>query len=253
MTTLSPQTPLGQLVAQRPARSRILDQLQIDYCCGGKQSLAQACTAKGLDPDTVLHMLHAFDAAHRTPEPETDWTRASLTELADHIEQTHHEYLRRELPRLQAMVRKVTAVHGPNHPSLLELEGVFAAFVGELESHTMKEEQLVFPMIRQIDAGELPAANHCGGSLEEPIRAMESEHDDAGQALARINHLTNGYTPPDGACNTFVATLDALRELEADMHRHVHKENHILFPRAAEREQQLKAAPDGTDGPPGTA
>jgi regulator of cell morphogenesis and NO signaling len=172
-----------------------------------------------------------------------------MTELADHIEQAHHAYLKRELPRLGAMVRKVAAVHGAHFPWLLELNAVFASFAAEMDAHTLKEDQVLFPMIRELDCGRLASSDHCGGSVANPIHVMMHEHDDAGRALARMRELSNGYAPPPDACNTFRAMLDGLAALEADTHRHVHKENSILFPKAAAAEARLQSARRASPAP----
>lgn len=242
MNTLDTHTTVGELVADRPSRSRVFEKLGIDYCCGGRKSLQEACAAKGIDAATVLNVLLAAEMT-ASPTHETSWATAPLTDLCDHIEQTHHAYLRTELPRLATMVRKVAAVHGADRDArLLELDGVFAGFVAELGSHMMKEEQVLFPMVRELDASDKPLQFHCG-TLRNPIAVMEHEHDDAGAALARMRTLTDDYVPPAEACNTWRAMLDGLRELEADMHRHVHKENSILFPRAAAMEDARHAVP----------
>jgi regulator of cell morphogenesis and NO signaling len=229
-------TTVGELVTQRPGRSRVFEKLGIDYCCGGKKPLAEACKNKGLDADTVLSMLLAME--EDTSGQKEDWTDLSLTELTTHIENTHHDYLKRELPRLGAMVRKVAAVHGSYYPWMLEVDGIYAGFAAEMESHMLKEEQILFPLIRRIDSGDAGSAGDCGPGIANPIRVMEHEHDDAGQALSRMRELTNAFTPPMDACNTFRAMLDGLAELEADTHRHVHKENNVLFPVALEKEKQ---------------
>lgn len=227
-------TPVGELVAHHPARSRVFDSFGIDYCCGGKEPLQDACIAKGLDPQDVLSTLLAAETTDTGGEPA--WTEMSLSELADHIEHSHHAYLKQELPRLEALVRKVAAVHGLRHPWLLEIEGVYAGFQGEINAHTIKEEQMVFPLIRRLEAGA--SRNPDGASTsDEPdlaaaVAVMEHEHEDVGTAMARMRALSDGFTPPPGACNSFHAMLEALRELEADLHTHVHKENNILFPRA---------------------
>ncbi|MEX0655832.1 MAG: iron-sulfur cluster repair di-iron protein [Phycisphaeraceae bacterium] len=234
MTAIDINTTVGQLVADRPSRSRLFEHLGIDYCCGGKQPLAVMCQKHGLDADTVVKLLAATELEADKLDTR-DWTQASLAELAGHIEQTHHAYLRRELPRLSAMVEKVATVHGPSHAWLIELRQVFTGFVQELSAHMLKEERVLFPMIRQLEAGQANAAEHCGG-VGNPVRMMEHEHDQAGDALAKMRELTAGFTPPEGACNTFRAMLDGLAELEHDMHQHVHKENNILFPRAMELE-----------------
>lgn len=237
MTTLSTQTTVGELVKDRPARSRIFEQLEIDYCCGGKIPLAEACAKKGLNPDEVLARIQADDA---TDSELVDADAMGLAELADHIERTHHAYLKEELPRLDFMTRKVAAVHGDGEPRLHDIRETFVAFQDELLNHMMKEEQVLFPMIRQIEQADGPVQFHCG-ALANPIRMMEHEHDNAGDALAKFRTLTDDFTPPDWACNTFRAMYDAFAALEPNMHQHVHKENNVLFPKALDREASLNA------------
>jgi regulator of cell morphogenesis and NO signaling len=228
-TTIDPATTVGQLVAQRPIRSKIFEKLGIDFCCGGKKPLEEVCQAKGLDPATVLAMLDALDATDEATA--VDANAMTLTQLCDHIEQTHHAYLRDELPRLDFMTRKVAAGHGDGEPRLVKIREVFVAFANELTSHMFKEEKILFPIIRGLEAGDQRAASHCG-HVGNPIRQMELEHDEAGAALEAFRTLSDGYTPPEWACNTFRAMYDALERLERDMHQHVHKENNVLFVKA---------------------
>jgi regulator of cell morphogenesis and NO signaling len=238
---ITPRHTVGQLVAQRPARSRLFEKLGIDYCCGGKKPLEQACREKNLDPATILTVIQAqdqLDAAVTATTTQIDAAAMSPTQLCDHIESTHHAYLKTELPRLAFLTVKVANAHGPADPRLLELARTFADFHAELESHMAKEEQILFPMIRQLDAPRARpnTAFHCG-SINNPIRVMELEHQHAGDAMADFRRLTDDYTPPAHACNTYRALLDALHHLELDMHQHVHKENNVLFPKAAQLEQ----------------
>ena len=235
------ETTVGQLVTERPSRARIFESFGIDFCCGGKMPLAEACQRKKLDPDVVLSVLQAFDDQAAKQPVERDWSTASLTELADHIESTHHAYMKAELPRLEASLRKIAAKHGPQNPKLVELLEVFLDLRAEYEQHAMKEERILFPLVRRMDAGDVQAGSHCG-SINNPIRVMMMEHDHAGNALERMRLLTDGYTAPADACNTYRATMDALSQLETDLHRHVHKENSILFPRAAAAEAALQPA-----------
>jgi|SRR5581483_10928484 len=229
------ETSVGQLVTERPARARVFESLGIDYCCGGKLPLVEACRVNKLDPQVVTKLLQTFDEQSAGKSDERDWSKASLTELADHIEQTHHTYMRAELPRLETNLRKIAAKHGPHNPKLVELLDVFLELRAEYEQHAMKEERILFPLVRRMDSGDALAGQHCG-SIQNPIRVMMMEHDHAGAALARMRELTDGYSAPADACNTYRATMDALAQLEQDLHRHVHKENSILFPRAAELE-----------------
>ncbi len=238
-TTLSTEQTVGGLVADRPERSKIFEQLGIDYCCGGKKPLAQACAAKGLDVGDVLKKLVESDSS--APATGIDWVKASLTDLADHIEATHHAYLKDALPRITALIGKVVNAHGAKNPKLQDLSDVFSNFRSELECHMMKEERILFPLCRQLDGSAEPQAFHCG-SIQNPIRVMVAEHDDAGEALAAMRSLTDDFVPPPGACNTYRAMLHALGELERDMHQHVHKENSILFPKAEAVESALGSA-----------
>jgi len=234
MATQLGDITVGELVTGNPARSRVFEALGIDYCCGGKRPLQEVCDAKGLDITEVRARLEAVEA-----DPDAVHVEAmGLGELADHIESTHHAYLREELPRLMKMTRRVAKVHGESDARLGELERVFAGFEDELYEHMMKEEQILFPAIRQMEVSNaLPQLPF--GSIANPIRAMEAEHDNAGSALEQLSALTDGYTPPDWACNTYRALLDGLHELEQDMHQHVHSENNVLFPRAIELESRL--------------
>jgi regulator of cell morphogenesis and NO signaling len=242
-TQVSPQTTVGQLVVERPARARAFERLGIDYCCGGKKPLADACAEKGLDLAAVLAELDREAIAADPADAERNWGTASMTDLADHIERTHHAFLKAELPRLEPIAHKVAIRHGPTHPELAELYDVFMAFKQELETHMMKEERILFPLCRQLDsAADGPAPSfHCG-SVANPISVMIHEHDDAGRALQRMRELTNDFTAPPDACNTFRAYLDSLHQIEQDMHQHVHKENNILFPKAVRTEVLLKRA-----------
>ena len=236
MATFQAEQTVGSIVASRPAVSRIFERTGIDYCCGGKKPLAQACREKGLD---VAALLEELEQSQGQDEASfVDAASMSLTELADHIEQTHHDYLRREFPRLLYLSERVANAHGGNDPRLIDVKDAIQYLAGELASHMMKEEQVLFPFVRQLEAADAPVAFHCG-SVASPIQQMEHEHQDAGSTLAKLRELTDDYTPPASACNTYRALLDALAHLEYDMHQHVHKEDSVLFPRAIAREAEL--------------
>jgi regulator of cell morphogenesis and NO signaling len=226
-----PDSIVGQLVTERPARSRLFEQLGIDYCCGGRKTLAQACEDLKLDLDSTLARLRADDAlAAAEPAEHADPASLTVVGLIEHIERTHHAWLRSELPRLAGLLAKVADAHGQRDGRLIELHNTFEGFAYHLFSHMQKEERVLFPALRQLERGELDLSNQ--QSLADPIDAMTREHDEAGEALKTLRLLTDGFAPPEGACNTHRAMLDALAKLERDMHQHVHKENNILFPRA---------------------
>ncbi|WP_395145891.1 iron-sulfur cluster repair di-iron protein [Armatimonas sp.] len=223
---------LGELVVENPARSRVLEKFELDYCCGGKATLRDACTRKELCIESVLREIHACDQSKN--QSELDPTNMPLTELANHIEQTHHAYLHTELPRLSILLDKVVAAHGKHVPYLAELQTLFTDFRVDLEQHMAKEEMMLFPWIRRNEAAPSIEAHTTG--LAEPIAVMETEHEAAGDALVQFRALTGGYITPPQACGTFRALLDGLATLEWDMHQHVHLENHLLFPRALARQ-----------------
>ena len=239
MTALEERT-IGELVAEAPLRANIFEKRRIDYCCKGRRSLAQVCAEEGLPMDEVIAELEQ----EPRQESSLDWAPKPLTELAAHIVDRHHGYLRSTLPSAALKLDKVVQAHADRHPALRELRAVFAALADELASHMAKEEMVLFPHIAAMERaaqGDEPAPPAPGGSVRNPIRMMEHEHDDAGRALSRIRELTSNHEPPEGACNTFRALYAQLAELERDLHTHIHLENNILFPRAAELEKRLQS------------
>ena len=161
----------------------------------------------------------------------TDWSQAPLNELADHIEKQHHGYLRQALPRLSSLLEQLAGARGEGSPELLELRDVFGSLRAELEAHLAKEEQLLFPMIRELEASATLPDFHCG-TLRNPIRVMEMEHDAAQRALLRLRELTRDYDPPEHADARYRDALAGLAELDADLRQHIYKESSVLFPRA---------------------
>lgn len=238
MSNLSVTTQVGEFVTQMPGRYRIFQDHGIDFCCGGKMPLEQACHEKGLNPSSVLGELLAY---RMTTDDTVSLQERSLTEICDLIERTHHAYVRDALPRLATLAQKVAHAHAANHPEMREAHTIVLALAEEMQSHMLKEERVLFPAIRQIEAGDGHAAGHCG-SVANPIRVMEMEHESAGGALVRLRELTHNFTAPADACNTFRALLAGIQDFESDLHQHVHKENNILFPRAIAMEQNLRGA-----------
>ncbi len=233
-TTLSaaitPESTIGALVAARPLLARFFERLGIDYCCGGKQTLAAACQRRGLDVPTTLALLDSTAAALAAGPAEVDAAAMGLGQLADHIEATHHAYLKAELPRLVEMADRVAAKHGWRDGRLPEVAAAVNTLAAEMTDHMRKEEKILFPLVREIEAGA--ADGFPCGSIANPIRQMEAEHESAGNLTAKLRLLTDGFTPNAEACNTHRALLGGLEEFESDLHRHVHKENNVLFPRA---------------------
>lgn len=242
--TIHKATTVRDLVVGHPESRKVLESLGIDYCCGGGDELAEAVAEAGLDLADVVKAVEQAVADADQPEsaPERDWQEASLTDLVDHIESTHHVFMKQALPRLGDLFAKVLDAHGPKHGDMLTpLQTTSQALRSEIEMHLMKEEQILFPYVRQMDAsvaatGVVPPM-HCG-TVQNPIRQMEVEHENAGEALARMRSVTADYALPEDACPTFSALFDGLREMEADLHEHIHLENNILFPRAEAMEAQ---------------
>lgn len=224
MPAVSTSTTVAELVVDRPSRARLFEELGLDYCCGGKRALGEACEARGLDPDTVVALLNAEVAIEG--EAATDWSRAPLGALCDHIVETHHAFLRRELPRLSTLWEKVERSHGAESPTAHDVRATFEQLRNELERHTEEEERAVFPRLRSLDGGRADDA------LATELAALEHEHESAGALLGRLAELTGGYDTSLGLCNTHRAAIDGLHDLERDLHEHIHKENNILFGRA---------------------
>lgn len=236
MSEIAFQVPVGTLVAERPSRARVFEKYGMDYCCGGKTPLAQAAANAGVDLSLLLEELRLHD--RESPPEEVNWLEVPLPELCTNIVQTHHVYLRDELPRLETLTTKIARLHAENHPELTEVAQVFFALKEELENHMRKEEQILFPLIEELAAATTRPRFHCG-SVGNPIRVMEYEHDNAARALERLRELTHDYTTPQDGCNTYRATMDALARFEGDMRQHIHKENNVLFPRAVALETSL--------------
>jgi regulator of cell morphogenesis and NO signaling len=213
-------TPLGDLAAADPSATRVFLRHRLDFCCGGRRTLAEACERAGLDPAEIVAEL-AQEATRG--EPSARWEQRSQAELADHIEAHYHVGLRRDLPPLIEAARKVERVHAgkPGVPS--GLADVLDEFFAEMQSHMGKEEQILFPMIRRGARGE---------AVFMPVRVMESEHDAHREQLVKIRELTDDLRLPANACATWTALYRGLETLEAELMQHIHLENNILFARA---------------------
>jgi regulator of cell morphogenesis and NO signaling len=232
MTTVTADRTLADVVTTDPAASRVFEGFTLDYCCGGRRRIDEACAAAGVDVDAVLEALGDLD-----PAPQVDWAAMGPAELTGHLEATHHAYLHTELGRLTALVEKVIGAHGARHAELTEVGATYAELRAELEPHLAKEEQVLFPMIRELETAEKAPAFPCG-SLQNPISVMLAEHDRAGELLATLRLLTDGYSAPADGCASYRALYEGLAELEVDVHLHVHKENNLLFPAVVDLEER---------------
>lgn len=224
-----------ELAVELPQATRVFEKLGIDYCCGGGKSLQEACSAANVGVDEVLQSLE-------TPAPSNggvDWKSAPLRELIEHILGRHHSYVRSEIPRLEALLAKVYSVHGERHPELADIREGFGGLAQELLMHCMKEEQILFPYIIEMEKARTQrraAAPPMFGTVRNPVQMMMMEHDSAGEALRSMREASSGFTAPADACISFQTLYRALAEFEADLHQHIHLENNILFPRAVDME-----------------
>ena len=231
MTNLT-QT-VREIALEQPHSIRVFERFGIDYCCGGRKPLAEACMEKQIAVDEVLAALEA--AAGSTAAMPVDWSQAALGKLIDHIVATHHAYVKNELPRLAVLAQKVVNRHGDTQAHLPALQKLLAQLDEELIHHLGKEEHVLFPYITKLEGALNSGGAHpeaCFGTIESPIAMMTSEHDAAGAMVAEIRRLSENYTTPVGACPTYHAYYDGLKEFEQDLHQHIHLENNILFPRA---------------------
>lgn len=238
MTTTTEKT-VREIAIENPATIRVFETLGIDYCCGGKRSLSDACAHAQVPMERVLELL-AGAGKHEDFEDAAGWDDARLASLTRHIVATHHDFVRNEIPRLQALLTRVINRHGDTHPEVAQIEELFLAVSQELSTHMMKEEQVLFPYIERMEAAVLAGQRRPPaffGSVTGPISSMVADHDDAGALLIRIRSLSSDYTPPEGACPTYRGLYQGLLEFERDLHHHVHLENNILFPRAIEMER----------------
>jgi len=228
------------LALENPAATRVFEKLGIDYCCGGQQTLEQACRAANLPIEQVLGSLKDAERAAQPSGNGHDWKRESLTDLIAHINRTHHKFLREETARLRPLFEKVCSVHGKNHPELLKMQATFAALAQELTMHMMKEEMVLFPYVTRMEEAVIqkePVLPPPFGTVQNPVAMMMHEHDSAGEALRALRQASGGYAPPPDACASYTTLYRALADFEADLHQHIHLENNILFPRAIEMEK----------------
>jgi regulator of cell morphogenesis and NO signaling len=226
-----------EIALEQPTSIRVFEQYGIDYCCGGRKPLSEACAARSLEVDAVIAAIET--AAAGPVETAPDVTGKSLAGLCAHIVATHHEYVKRELPRLAALAEKVVNRHGEIHLELQVIQAAVARLGEELTQHLGKEEIVLFPYIARLEralAEGSPRPENCFGTVSNPIAMMTQEHDDAGLLLQVIRIKTRNFTTPEGACPTYHAFYDGLREFEQDLHQHIHLENNVLFPRAIELE-----------------
>lgn len=240
---------LKSIVTDDFRAAAVFEKFSLDFCCGGGVTIEQACSKKGLDPAAVyadLQELHQ-QAGDRAP----NYSAWPADELIDYIVNVHHRYVREAIPVLVAHTRKVASVHGQHHPEVVAVARHFETVARDMMAHMMKEEQVLFPYITELLETKRKGGAIGGspfGSVQNPIAMMEMEHRTAGDEMAEIRSLTSNYVPPEDACTTYRISFKELRQFEEDLHRHVHLENNILFPRAIALEQELSLSRPSKEG-----
>lgn len=237
------QKQIGELVAQDYRTAVIFSNYGIDFCCKGNRQIDEVCTKKKINTAQIEAELDAILNAKTTGEP--DFKQWPLDLLADYVEKTHHRYVESKSQPLLQFLDKLCKVHGARHPELFTINKAFIELAQELASHMKKEELILFPFIKKLVQAELTNQKidqpHFG-SVENPIDMMEHEHETAGDLLRIIENETSGYQPPADACNTYRVTYAMLKEFEEDLHKHIHLENNILFPKSIQLEKRLNVS-----------
>jgi len=230
-------TTLGEIVSRDFRAGAIFDRYGLDYCCGGARTLGEACQQRGVSVEEVAAELEALDPESR------DTPAQDPAALVDHIVSRHHAYVRAAIPVIQQHLAKVAAVHGARHSELTFVDAQFSKVAAELSQHMAKEERVLFPYIcalaDAVTRDALPPPDMFG-TVQNPIRMMEIEHQEAGDGIDVIRELTHRYQPPDDACSTYRLVLEELEAFEQDLHEHVHLENNVLFPKAVELEEKAE-------------
>jgi regulator of cell morphogenesis and NO signaling len=238
--TVQKENKIGEIVAQNFHAAGIFENMGLDFCCGGKKTISDACKEKGINLDSVINALSRIGEQNGMSSRYDKW---ELDFLIDYIINNHHSYVLNSVSTIEHHLDKVVSKHGEAHPEVVAIAGYFAEMKEELLAHMQKEEKMLFPYIKKMifalrNTLEIPFPPF--GSVENPVKVMESEHEKAGELAALINKLSGNYTPPASACNTYKVLYEELREFENDLHIHVHLENNILFPKALTLEKILQ-------------
>jgi regulator of cell morphogenesis and NO signaling len=225
---------IGEFVAEDYRTARVFERYGIDFCCGGRISLSDACRERDIAFATILGEIKTVK--EEPQDRSQNYGSWGLPFLADYIVNTHHAYLNENTRQIAVYANKIAEVHGAHHPEVIEIAGIFDRIATDMEAHLREEEEVLFPAIKRIDAArkgdsEPEAADL--NKIRESLEKLNREHDAIGDAVHTIRDLSKGYTIPEDVCNTFVITYRKLKEFEDDLHKHVHLENNILFPKAA--------------------
>lgn len=239
---ITKDTIIGELVAWDYRTASVFKNSKIDFCCNGNRTIEDICTQKQTDIGALIAALEAVTAPAK--ESGVDYRSWPLDLLADHIEKKHHRYVESKIREITPFLEKVVRVHSDRHPELLEVAQLFKASAAELATHMKKEEMILFPFIRKMAAAKNngTAIQAPFGTVQNPVRMMMHEHDGEGERFRKIAALTDNYTPPADACNTYKVTFSLIKEFEEDLHLHIHLENNILFPGSIAMEETFATA-----------
>lgn len=232
---------VGEIVAADYRAAHVMEQFGIDFCCGGNRSLTDACGIAAADQSVVVSALDALSETGVVDADLADVGEWPLDRLIDHIVTTHHRYVREALPRVAHRLALLRKAHGERHGELGFVADSWDELSSDLERHLLKEEQILFPYIRdlaRLEANGPGVRRNPFGTVVNPIAMMEREHRDAAEVLHVIRALTNNYTNPADGCATYAVCMAELSDFERDLHRHVHLENNVLFPRAVALESR---------------
>lgn len=220
---------IGDIVARFPKASDVFKQYHIDFCCGGDRPLSAAISEQNINENEILENLTAlYNETSALDTSETDWTKASYSQLIDHVVNTHHAFLNVQMPKLSDLTAKILRVHGDHHPELKKVHRLFSNLKLELDQHMIKEEEVLFPLIKQYEKDQSEE------TLEKAVKAIkesEDEHDVAGDIIKELRKVTDNFTTPADGCGSYKLTYSGIEELESDLFQHIHLENNILFKR----------------------
>lgn len=231
---------IGEIVAEDFRAASVFKKYNIDFCCKGNRSIDEACETKKINPEDVYREL---DNLQNKNTEGIDFNSWPLDLLADYVEKTHHRYIEEKTPVLLQFLNKISKVHGDRHPELLEVYELFEESAQDLGAHLKKEELILFPFIKKMMNAQREGKameNPQFGTVENPVVMMKHEHTVEGDRFAKIAELTNNYQFPDDACSTYQVTFKMLEDFENDLHKHIHLENNILFPKAVELEKTFR-------------
>ncbi|MDD5104336.1 MAG: iron-sulfur cluster repair di-iron protein [Desulfuromonadaceae bacterium] len=228
-------TTIGEIVAADYRTAKVFETHGIDFCCGGKVALSAICQEKGINPDTLLRDIAAIKMEQI--DRSQNYSSWELPFLVDYIVNTHHAYLKENDVKIATYAQKIAGVHGAHHPEVVEIATIFQKIATDMAAHLLEEEEVFFPAVKRADAerknGNSPSKED-SNVIKESLAKLGREHEEIGDAIHAIRRLSKDFALPKDTCNTFMITYQMLKEFEDDLHKHVHLENNILFPKASQ-------------------